>query len=213
MPTLSRRERERLNRRNEILQAAWQVFSSKDYDSATVDDVAATAELSKGTVYLYFQNKADLFHSTIEMGMEKLNTIVQEIISSIDDPVACIREIIKTLLIYAEENMDFFKILASERAHFEVHAEMMSNSYLRERMRRTGRYGVTILAKLIQRGIDMGVFKQVNPDDAAFVLTAAVRGLAFRRIVGSDELSLPEKADSISDILLGGIRKKSDGDL
>ena len=105
--------------------------------------------------------------------------------------------------------MAFFKLLASERAHFEMHEEMISNRDFKERMQKTGRYGVTILAQLIQRGIDMGVLRKVNPEDAAFVLTAAVRGLAFRRIVGSDEFSLPEKADSISDILLDGIRKKS----
>ena len=96
--SLSRRERERLSRRDDILQAAWEVFSSKDYDSATVDDVAAAAELSKGTVYLYFQNKADLFLSTVEMGMEKVGSIIREAVSSSDDPVAGIKEFIKRIL-------------------------------------------------------------------------------------------------------------------
>ncbi len=207
MPKLSRREREKLNRRNEILQAAWEVFASKDYNSATIDDVAAAAELSKGTVYLYFQNKADLFHSTIEMGMEKFNTIIQEIVLSNDDPVSGIREIIKRLLDYAEENMGFFKILCSGRAHFEIHAEMESNSDFKKRIMDTGSRGIVILAEYIQRGIEMGVFKQVNPEDAAFVLTAAIRGFAFRRIIDPDEFSLPEKAGIITDILLDGLRK------
>lgn len=209
MPKLSRREREKLNRRNQILQAAWEVFASKDYDSATIDDVAAAAELSKGTVYLYFENKADLFHSTIEMGMEKVNSIIQEIISSIDEPVSCLREIIKSLLDYAEENIGFFKILSSERAHFEVHAEMMSNSDFKERMMKTGFRSVTMIAELIQRGIDPGVFRQVNPEDAAFVLTAAIRGFAFRRIIGPEEFRLPEKAEIIADILLNGLKKQT----
>ncbi|MGB9595247.1 MAG: TetR/AcrR family transcriptional regulator, partial [Candidatus Poribacteria bacterium] len=72
MQELSRREREKLNRRNEILQAARKVFASKDYSSATIDDIAAEAELSKGTIYLYFNSKADLFLSTFEMGMEQI---------------------------------------------------------------------------------------------------------------------------------------------
>lgn len=207
MQKLSRREREKLNRRHEILQAAWNVFASKDYNSATIDDVAAEADLSKGTVYLYFQNKADLFHSTIEMGMERMNTIVQEIVSSSDDPVAGIREIIKRLLDYSEENMDFFKILSSGQAHFEIHARMMAESDFKERMIETGCRNIAILAELIQRGIDMGVFKQVNAEDAAFVLTSAIRGFTFRRIIGPEEFSLPEKAEIITDILLDGLRK------
>jgi len=204
---LSRREREKLNRRHEILQAAWNVFASKDYDSATIDDVAAEADLSKGTVYLYFQNKADLFHSTIEMGMERINTIIQDIVSSSDDPVSGLREIIKRLLDYSEDNMDFFKILSSGQAHFEIHTRMMAESDFRERMIETSCRSVVILAELIQRGIDMGVFKQVNPEDAAFVLTSAIRGFTFRRIIGPEEFSLPEKAEIITDILLNGLRK------
>ena len=207
MSKLSRREREKMNRRNEILQAAWEVFASKDYDSATIDDVATAAELSKGTVYLYFQSKADLFHSTIEMGMEKVNTMIQEIVSSSEDPVSGLREIIKRLLDYSEENMDFFKILSSGRAHFEIHAEMANNRDLKERIMKTASRSVAIVAEHIQRGIEVGVLKQVNPEDAAFVLLSVVRGFAFRRIIGPDEFSLPGKAEIITDILLDGLRK------
>ena len=208
MEKLSRREREKLNRRNEILQAAWKIFASKDYDAATIDDVAAAAELSKGTVYLYFKNKADLFHSTIEMGMEKINAIIQGIISSSDDPVYGIREIIKCLLDYSEENMDFFKILSSGRSHFEVHAEMENNIYFKERIMEAASRNTIMIAEYIQRGIEMGVFKQVNSEDAAFVLLSVIRGFTFRRIIDPDATSLPEKAEIITDLLLDGFRKR-----
>ena len=208
MQELSRREREKLNRRNEILQAAWKVFGSKDYDTATIDDVAAEAELSKGTLYLYFQNKADLFQSTIEMGMERINTIVQDIVSSNDDPVSSIGEIIKRMLEYAEDNMDFFKILSSGRAHFEVHAEMANNCDFKERIMKTASRNVVIIAELIQRGMDAGVFYQVNPEDAAFVLMSIIRGFAFRRIIDPTEVSLPGKAEFITNIILNGLEKR-----
>lgn len=206
MQGLSRREREKQNRRNEILQAAWEVFSSKDYADATIDDVAAAAELSKGTVYLYFESKAELFHSTVEMGMEKINSIVQEVVSSSDDPVSGLREVVKCMMDYSEKNMGFFKILASGRSHFEIHAQMESDGDLKARIIEMTFRSVAIVAELIQRGIDAGVFKQVNPEDTASVLLSAVRGFAVRRIIGPDDINLPEKADIISDILLNGLR-------
>ena len=208
MQELSRRERENLNRRNEILQAAWKVFASKEYDAATIDDVAAAAELSKGTLYLYFQNKADLFQSTIEMGMEEVNTIIQDTVSSSDDPVSGIREIIKHLLTYSEDNMDFFKILSSGRSHFEVHAEIVNCCDFKERIMKSASRSVAIIAKHIQCGIEAGVFRQVNPEDAAFVLMSVIRGFAFRRIIDPAAANLPEKAEFITNILLNGLEKR-----
>jgi len=58
--TISRREREKLAHRQEILDAATRVFAEKGFFSATLDEVAQEAEFSKGTVYLYFSSKDDL---------------------------------------------------------------------------------------------------------------------------------------------------------
>jgi TetR/AcrR family transcriptional regulator len=60
MGTAERRERERLRRQNQILDAAEEVFSRKGFKSATIDEVAESAELSKGTIYLYFKSKEHL---------------------------------------------------------------------------------------------------------------------------------------------------------
>ena len=60
MGIAERKEREKQQRREEIIQAAEQVFFSKGFDQSTMDDVAEQAELSKGTLYLYFISKEDL---------------------------------------------------------------------------------------------------------------------------------------------------------
>ena len=206
---LSRREREKQNRRKEILQAAWEVFASRDYDAATLDDIAAAAELSKGTLYLYFQNKADLFFATLEMGVEKLFSIVQEVISYSDDPVTGLNEIIKSFLGFFEENAGFFRILFSERAHFEIYAEMGDNIRLKERMLDIASGGLKTIADYIQYGIDIGAFRQVDPRDVAFLLMEITRGFAFGMIHGPAGLRPSGKAENITSILLDGIRKSS----
>jgi AcrR family transcriptional regulator len=205
---LSRREREKLNRRREILQAAWEVFAFKDYDSATLDDIAAAAELSKGTLYLYFQNKAELFFATVEMGVEKSFSIVQEVITSSDDPVAGLKEIIERLLAFFEENVGFFRILFSERAHFEIHAEMGDDNRFKKRLSDIVSGGFRMMADYIQHGIDIDVFRQVDPTDVAFLLMEIIRGFAFGMIHGPAELRLSGKAENIASILLDGIRKQ-----
>lgn len=61
MGIAERKEREKEQRKNDIVDAAERVFFEDGHESATMDDVAEEAELSKGTLYLYFKNKEDLY--------------------------------------------------------------------------------------------------------------------------------------------------------
>jgi len=58
-----RKEREKERRRQQIIVAAKRVFSEKGYNRSTIEDIAQEAELSPGTLYLYFKNKEELFAS------------------------------------------------------------------------------------------------------------------------------------------------------
>ena len=67
-----RKKREKEQRRNAIIDAAERIFFSKGIENARMDEVAVEAELSKGTLYLYFKNKNELLHAIIERGLEVL---------------------------------------------------------------------------------------------------------------------------------------------
>lgn len=82
MSVATRRERERRQRRSRILDAAEKVFSAKGFDQATMDDIATEAELSKGTLYLYFKSKDDLFAALsarmVEVVMNECEPLARE---------------------------------------------------------------------------------------------------------------------------------------
>lgn len=93
MGTAERREREKQHRINTIMDAALDVFAEKGLQNATMDDVAQKAEISKGTIYLYFKSKEHLFfaldnragqmlrerfleaYDTVELGLDKIKAI------------------------------------------------------------------------------------------------------------------------------------------
>lgn len=81
MTVAKRREREREERRSAILAAAEKVFFAKGFAAATMDEVAGEAEVSKGTLYLYFKSKDDLFFAIaspmIDRTVERLFAIAQ----------------------------------------------------------------------------------------------------------------------------------------
>ena len=78
MSTKSRREREREQRQNEILDAAEELFLSKGYDNVHMDDIAREVELGKATLYLYFENKEALFFSTALRALKMLVSMARE---------------------------------------------------------------------------------------------------------------------------------------
>jgi AcrR family transcriptional regulator len=77
-PTAKRKEREREARREAILKAAERVFLRKGYYEATLDEIAAEAEMAKGTIYNYYKDKQDLFISLAQHGYEHFEEILSE---------------------------------------------------------------------------------------------------------------------------------------
>jgi AcrR family transcriptional regulator len=71
-PRISRREREKLMRRQEIIDAARTLFARKGFNDAKLEDVAELAEFGKGTLYNYFPNKEALFKAVLEDSFETM---------------------------------------------------------------------------------------------------------------------------------------------
>ncbi|MBU2551642.1 MAG: TetR/AcrR family transcriptional regulator [Proteobacteria bacterium] len=73
MGTTERRRRERRQRENQIRDAAIKVFQEKGFNHATIEAIAGEAELSVGTIYLYFKNKEELYASLNQRTIEKFD--------------------------------------------------------------------------------------------------------------------------------------------
>ena len=79
MENLSRREREKKIREEEIITAAEKIFCQKGFEEASMDGIAAEAQFTKRTLYQYFTNKEDLYFAVILLkGFRKLFNYLQE---------------------------------------------------------------------------------------------------------------------------------------
>lgn len=77
MSTAARREREKRQRRESIIDAAEKLFSTKGYDNVSMNDIAQQVELNRATIYLYFENKEALCFAVILRGVRLLNEMVR----------------------------------------------------------------------------------------------------------------------------------------
>ena len=75
-----RKEREKESRRETIVDAAEKIIQVKGFEGMTIDDVAIIAELGKGTIYLYFKNKTDLYHAVVCRGLRLLKNNLEKAI-------------------------------------------------------------------------------------------------------------------------------------
>lgn len=81
MTIADRRQREKEQRRTEILDAAERLFFSQGYDNISMDDIANAVELNKATIYLYFKNKEALFSAVVLRGFRILNGMYRECVA------------------------------------------------------------------------------------------------------------------------------------
>lgn len=78
MATADRKEREKEQRKNVILDAAEKLFFSKGFDSVSMEEIAKEVELGKGTLYLYFKSKDSLFFAIISRKWIEFGKILTE---------------------------------------------------------------------------------------------------------------------------------------
>ena len=81
MGIAERKEREKEQRRNDIIDAAERIFFKNGAENSTMDDVAREAELSKGTLYLYFRSKEDLQFAISVRGSDILTDMLDQSIT------------------------------------------------------------------------------------------------------------------------------------
>ncbi|MFC1694275.1 TetR/AcrR family transcriptional regulator, partial [Candidatus Latescibacterota bacterium] len=111
--SLSRREREKLAHRQEIMDAATRIFAKKGFLHATLEDIAREAEFSKGTIYLYFASKEDLLYSILN---EKSMSILHVMKETLYGEKSFKEELYRFFLGSAEvafKEKDFFTFLMS----------------------------------------------------------------------------------------------------
>ena len=123
-----RREREREERRNQILDAAKRAFYAKGYALATMDDVADEAQLGKGTLYLYFRTKEDLLFGVAIRHQQQLLASFEELSAQ---PCAGIEQVRGMLLAYAEHMgtpIEHLKMVMSRWVQAEPFDEQSHNA-------------------------------------------------------------------------------------
>ena len=105
MGSAERRDRERQQRREEILASARQLFDRNGYDATTIDEIVDSIELTKGAFYHHFSSKQEVLGILQFQNLELLEGWFAEAVKSIDDPGEQLIRLGRTYLKYIQENL------------------------------------------------------------------------------------------------------------
>jgi TetR/AcrR family transcriptional regulator len=178
MGIVERKEREKEHRKEEILDAAQKVFFERGLVTATMDEIADAAELSKGTLYLYYSSKEDLYLAVMMRGMEELHKVFESIGIS---TLSSIEKIIKLGDAYKEyfyAHRKFFQMthfLQAPQFHKQVSDEMRKSCDV------DGQKIWNVIHKILQRGVEEGILRPtLNPMELGVILWSNTTALLFR---------------------------------
>jgi AcrR family transcriptional regulator len=174
MKQRARKDEDKKQRRQDLLDTAWQLFQAQDYAAINISDIAAAAGLAKGTVYLYFTTKEDLFLTVLEQQLGAwLDDVKAALLTLVDpDPIRAVAGLLSRTL---EQQPALIRLLALTHIILEQNISMdralQFKHFLLDRLWQTGTRLETCLPFLVQ-GAGIGVLLR------AYALLLGVQQLA-----------------------------------
>ena len=172
-----RREREKEQRRNQIIVAARRVFHEKGFTNATIKNIAKEAELGFGTLYLYFKNKEELFAALSLRVLHYLNMRISHIINQGNLSKMQQLDALKNVLI---DVYNYDPVVTINMYHLQS-SQTLKNlpEDLLDEITNLARYSTIAIAKIFEEGVDAGLFIKKNPFALADIFGALFSGIVL----------------------------------
>ena len=210
MPALEPKTKPRWERRKdarpqELLAAALDLFVERGYAAARLDDVAASAGVSKGTLYLYFENKEELFKAVVR---ENLVSALAEAEDWIERSTGSSRELLRAFVLSWWESIGqtklsgISKLMMAESGNFPDVARF----YHEEVISRCN----ALIIGILERGIARGEFRAVDTVNANLVIVAPIVMLMMWKhsfhSCRLEPISANDYLDCFLDLLINGLQ-------
>ena len=207
LATPARWRRRKEARPQEILDAALQVFAEKGFAAARMDDIAARAGVTKGTIYVYYESKEHLFISMVrELTCTTLDTVQEMFERHQGSTASLLRELFGFIyqhIVEDDRRREVVRMLIAEAPRFPA----LADRYYQE----IHRPCLGMLQQVIQRGIDRGEIRPSAVVDCPQVIIAPIALVDLWIMMYGNRLPLDLKAyfEAHIDLVLNGLFVKS----
>lgn len=207
MGTRERKEREKEARRNAIVEAAKTVFFEKGFQGTTMDQIAEAAELSKGSLYIYFPGKEELYVTVLVEGLEILHQKFSKAVEGKKNWEQKLRDIGKAYYSFYQQHKNYFNILFLLH-HGELASHLSHELY--QKCFEKGLSCLNFLSQAIQEGINDGEIERQDPMELAVILWGSFNGIILlyeeeehKKLISGTLDHLIQKS---MDLIMGGLK-------
>ena len=183
-----------------ILEAARGVFAKKGFSQATVDDIASAAGVAKGTVYLYYESKRDIYFAALKFGIEQMYGKLDEELKNASTPEEKLRTLIGVKLAYFDDNRDFFKIYYSELGNICIHPGTIDNEFKAMYLDQA-----KVVEAILKEDARKKIIRPVRTEQTAFAISDIIRGVVTQRVLGWSKSKISQDVEFIFDLIWKGI--------
>jgi len=200
--TLPRRQRVKIRRRQEMLDAAGDLFCEKGYHNVTMQEVAGRAEFAIGTLYKFFENKEDLYSSLILQQCDRFEEAMLRTIEGPDDEVEKLSNYARVRGDRCRENLSLIRMFLAE-SHG---ASASLKAGLCEDVRKRRRAFLGKLARIFESGMQKGRFRKVaDPFHLAVALDSILDAFLLLWVEAPDRHPYPKNVERILDVFFSGL--------
>ncbi|MBD3223864.1 MAG: TetR family transcriptional regulator [Caldithrix sp.] len=192
-------------KKQQIVNAAIQVFARNGIVKTKMIDIADTAGIGKGTIYEYFRSKEEIFVTAFNHIYDGMADRIEVELASITDPALKLKLVIEeSLRALFEEHKDFAGIM------LEFWAEAIRNNDERTlqsiQLDNIYEHYRTILSQIINEGIQKGVFKTVDAFSTAAIIIAAMDGIMLQWILAPEVIDVYKSAEALMNLIMNGMQ-------
>lgn len=202
MEMLSRRERDKLRQRQEILGVALALFSEKGYHNVSMQEIAGKAEFAIGTLYKFFENKEELYKALFLEESEKFFDAFVRALEEPVDEVEKLRNYVRAKGEMFRGNLPIVRLYLAESRGVGFTIKRNLNDEVRKRY-----YAfLDRLASVLDAGMRNKRFRNISgPFQLAVALDSVVTAFLLLSLDAPDQYSYPENPDAILDIFFKGL--------
>ena len=191
----------RSERRQRIIEAAARLFAQLGFAGCEMERVASELGIAKGTLYLYFPGKQDLFFACVDLGMQQMQGVVRDAAATATEPFEIIGRAIRAYLAFFDEHPHYVELLIQERANFK---DRKRPTYFEYRDANRGPWR-QFYAELVAAGKlrdDIPIERMLD------TLGNLLYGTMFTNLFIGRTVSLDEQYNAIYEIALRGITRQ-----
>ena len=191
-------------RRDALLQAAVRVFGEHGFDCATMEQIAQEAGVAKGTTYLYYRSKQNIYDAALSRGLAELDERTRDAFDRAPNLHEAIPAFVTARAQYFFEHRDFFRMYVAAISRQITSVKPRTSEFQATIDRQTRR-----LEHAIARAIKRREIPRVDASSAALAIFDLTRGLVARAIVVGSDIQVDREVEFVTALVWKGLERES----